>query len=491
MRLREFQWDDTPLGSPTTWPVSLRTAASICFASKQPMAIVWGIEHTLLYNEACAKLIGLIDHTSAIARSGRSLQPWRSLVDAVDVVLAGQDPAAAEELAHDILNVTFTLTPIYSEGVRAEGVLVELHDGARVDVEQRAKDDFLSLFGHELRNPLSAITASLQVLVRQSPSVEVMVIDRSIRHLTRLVDDLLDASRLRRGKLELRRTTLEIAQVIDLSLERLSRTFEETKTQVFVRVPRSGLGVDCDPERMAQVFTNVLHNAAKYSDPGSVVNVEAERSGESVRIRIRDSGPGIESHALEQIFEPFNGARPTNAGLGLGLGISRKLVELHSGKLAIRSDGGGSGTEVVIELPHTPAPDGALIPPINLERRKRVLLVEDNHDTAVALQRALETLGYQVALAHNGPVALTVARTFQPDVALLDINLPVMDGWELSKRLRELKVPSRELHFVAVTARDQEQDKQRSADAGFADHLVKPIDLNKLERVVENLPDPA
>lgn len=353
----------------------------------------------------------------------------------------------------------------------------------------RAKDDFLSLFGHELRNPLSALFTMLQVVARLHPGPEVALMDRAVRHLTRLVDDLLDVSRLNRGKIALHPARVELAKVVDDAMQQVAKQLEERSTRVFVRVPRTGLEIECDPERIAQVLANVLDNASKFSESGSQVSVEASRVDNRARIVIRDQGAGIEPQRLAHVFEPFQDRNGTTHGLGLGLAITRNLIELHGGRVELNSVV-GQGTECVIELPMEATTTRA---PAPIEKkktaRKRVLLVEDNHDTAVALQRALETLGYQVALAHNGPVALTVARSFQPDVALLDIGLPVMDGWELARRLRELKVPARELHFVAVTARDQDTDKQRSADAGFAEHLVKPIDLVKLERVVESLPD--
>jgi len=354
----------------------------------------------------------------------------------------------------------------------------------------RAKDDFLALFGHELRNPLSAVFTSLQVLQRRAPSPEVELMDRAIRHLTRLVDDLLDLSRLHRGRIPLHRRQMELAQIVDLALERLAPQIAGRQTQVFVSVARSGLLLDCDPERIAQVLANVLSNAAKYSEPGSKVTVAAERSGDRIRLVVRDQGAGIEPSRLASVFDAFQD-RSHGAGLGLGLAIARNLVELHGGAIQLASNGIGCGTECVIELPADVLQTGSSPEPTEKRERKRVLLVEDNHDTAIALQRALESLGYKVALAHNGPVALTVARSFQPDVALVDIGLPVMDGWELANRLRQLHVPSRTLHVVAVTARDQDADKQRSTEAGFAEHLVKPIDLDRLQRVVENLPDPA
>lgn len=473
-KLREIDWNTSAVGSPERWSSSLRTAISICLMSNQPMQIAWGPDLTVIYNDAWAKLLDLESHPSDIARSGRS---------EIELVLRDHEPVVVSG---------FTYAPLFGDSDEVVGVFctaesdVEIHLEDRANV--RAKDDFLSLFGHELRNPLSALFTTLQVVARLHPGPEVELMDRAVRHLTRLVDDLLDVSRLNRGKLALHPTRIELASVFDAAMEQVESRLAERSTRVFLRVPRTGLELDCDPARIAQVLANVIDNASKFSEPGSQVNIDASRVDNSARIVIRDQGAGIDAARLARVFEPFQERSSSSTGLGLGLAIARNLIDLHGGKIELHNVIGG-GLECVIELPIEATTSVAPPPVEKRASRKRVLLVEDNHDTAIALQKALESLGYLVAIAHNGPVALTVARSFQPDVALLDIGLPVMDGWELARRLRDLKVPARQLHFVAVTARDQDSDKQRSADAGFADHLVKPIDLTKLERVVENLPD--
>jgi signal transduction histidine kinase/ActR/RegA family two-component response regulator len=491
--LRGLDWNSTPLGSPDAWPVTLRNIVGISLASPTPMCLIWGGDAALLYNDAWAKLLGLTDHASVVARSGRDVWKslWEQISSTLEHVKSEQQTKVLEDVSYGDQHVSLALVPVWGEGDRVDGILVEAHE-ADAPIESRAKDDFLSLFGHELRNPLSVLSTTLQVMRRQTPSAELALMDRSLAHLTRLLDDLLDLSHLKRGRLELRTTKTELAYVIDLALERVARTLEERRTQIFVRAPRVGLGIECDPERMAQAIANVVQNASQYSEPGSKVVIEAQNIAGRIGMQVRDEGAGIDPGRLANLYVPFRETkRPDNAGLGLGLAIARHIIELQGGEIRVESAGVGRGTSVTIELPHQRTPAVEVTAAATKKARKRVLLVEDNHDAAIALQHALELLGYQVALAHNGPVALTVAKAFQPDVALLDINLPVMDGWELSKRLRELRVPSRELHFVAVTARDQEQDRQKSAEAGFVDHLVKPIDLGKLERVVENLPDPS
>ncbi|HTL37810.1 MAG TPA: hybrid sensor histidine kinase/response regulator [Kofleriaceae bacterium] len=454
--------------------------------------MIWGADVAVLYNDAWANRLGLKNHASVLARSGQEVwKPlWNQVGGAIEQVKADQATSILEEVAYENEHLALALVPIWGDRDRVDGVLVEIREVA--EVATGVKDDFLSFLGHELRTPLSSLSMTVQVMQRQAPSSELAIMDRSVRHLVRLVDGLLDFSRLEQTTLELRRGKTETAYVIDLAMERLASLLEERRTTVFVRAARTGLGVECDPERMAQAIANVLLNASQYSVQGSPVVVEAQRIADRIRIEVRDVGIGIHPAQLERVFTQFREtSNRAKAGLGLGLAIARHLVELHGGVIRVESAGVGSGTTVTIELPHEPLLGAEVTSSTGKKSRKRVLLVEDNHDSASALQKALESLGYQVAVAHNGPVALTVARSFQPDVALLDINLPIMDGWELAKRLRELQVPARPLHFVAVTARDQEQDKQRSSEAGFVEHLVKPIDLNKLERLVESLPDPS
>jgi CheY-like chemotaxis protein/anti-sigma regulatory factor (Ser/Thr protein kinase) len=364
------------------------------------------------------------------------------------------------------------------------------HPAVETPPHLRRKDAFLTVIAHELRNPLSALMTTLQSLMLRAPSTDVELMERSVRRLSDLVDNLLDVSRLARGRLELTPRSTELANIIDRAMELVAPLTTERNAQVFVRVARAGLRLTVDPERVAQAIANLLSNAIRFSERGARVWLQAGREYDRLRIVIRDEGCGIEPERLAVVFETFYQApesRPRTAGVGLGLAIARSLIELHGGSLQIRSEGAGQGTECTVDLPMEARVQPATPNPAPGTRRK-VMLVEDNDDTARALKSALEQLGYIVALAHNGPVALNVARTFDPDVVLMDIGLPVMDGWELARRLRELRGAIHDAPVVAVTAYDRDVDKQRSSEAGFVDHLVKPIDLAKLQQVVESLP---
>jgi signal transduction histidine kinase len=362
----------------------------------------------------------------------------------------------------------------------------------RADAANRTKDDFLAMLGHELRNPLSPIVTSLQLLrMREIHSPEQDIIERQVHHLRRLVDDLLDVSRIARGKIELRRERVEVAEVLAAAIETSSPLFEQRLHRIEVDVPRIGLVIDADPDRMAQVFSNLMTNAVKYSEPGTRIGIEARRTSDRVRVRVIDEGAGIATDMIDKVFDMFVQQPQTlersRGGLGLGLSIVKSLVELHGGKVSAYSEGVGHGTELVVELPAAaegerpqPAPEPA---PLGGGAVRRILVVDDNDDAALSLKKALERLGYAVAIAHDGPAALRAAAVFEPEIALLDIGLPVMDGYELARRLREL----RRLHLVALSGYGQEADRQRSAEAGFEVHLTKPVDLRHLESVVRSL----
>jgi len=362
----------------------------------------------------------------------------------------------------------------------------------------RAKDEFLAALGHELRNPLSPILTAVELMkLRGARSREQEVIERQAVHLARLVDDLLDISRIARGKIEVHKRPVEIAAVVAHAVERVSPAFAQRKQQLVVEVPEEGLLVDADPERLSQVVSNLLDNGSKYSASGTEVRLYAERAGEQLRLHVCDHGMGIAPDMLDAIFESFVQQREgapaaQSSGLGLGLAIARSLVTLHDGWVYARSEGLGKGSEFIVELPlisaaaklAAPAPSTGAWHPRAAEQTKRVLLVDDNTDAANVLGDALSELGLEVLVASDGPSALEIARQFRPEVALLDIGLPAMDGYELASRLRRLPGMPDDLRLVAVSGYGQESDRRRSLEAGFSAHLVKPVRLEALMEAV-------
>jgi len=358
---------------------------------------------------------------------------------------------------------------------------------------EAARDEFLAMLGHELRNPLSPIVTALHLMDLRLGDVaakERAVIRRQTDHMIRLVNDLLDISRVTRGKVELHRVPVEVAAVVAAAIETASPSIEERHHLLDVDVAQ-GIVVEVDAQRLAQAMTNLLVNAAKYTAANGRISVTARREGGSVALSVTDTGAGIAKDLLPEIFEPFTqGQRSierSQGGLGLGLAIVRNLVELHGGAVSAASDGPGCGSTFTVRLPlHAePAAEAALPSEVRAGGCGReVLVVDDNTDAGDSLAECLRAAGHSVRVARDGPEALALAAERAPEVALLDIGLPVMDGYELARRLQELLGPGA-TKLVALTGYGQATDRQRSCEAGFHAHLVKPISLAELTAFLE------
>lgn len=352
----------------------------------------------------------------------------------------------------------------------------------------RAKDEFLAVLGHELRNPLSPILTSLHLMERRAPELlqkERSVIERQAQHMVRLVDDLLDVSRIARGKLHLSLQRVELGAAIAKAIELASPLLEKRSHRLHVEVPPH-LELQADEYRLAQIFSNLLSNAARYSDPGSAIEIHAERVGDRVRATVRDEGSGIPPDLLPRLFEMFvQGERRLEraaGGLGLGLALVKNLTELHGGTVFVASAGSGRGSTFTVELPLAVTPsapaEAPRVPAAAVAVARRILVVDDNTDAAELLAEALRLAGHSVEVEEDGPRALERAALFQPEMAFLDIGLPVMDGYELAGRLAELQHAAPPL-LVAVTGYGQASDRERAAAAGFAHHLVKPVAIDR------------
>ncbi len=370
----------------------------------------------------------------------------------------------------------------------------------------RAKDEFLAMLGHELRNPLAPISTALQLMQLRAGDVllkERTIIERQVKHLVRLVDDLLEVSRIARGKISLERVRVELGDVLARALEMTSPLIEQREHHLSVDVAPE-LAVDADPARLAQVFANLLTNAAKYTPPRGYIDVSARRDDGAILVVVRDSGIGIRPEMLPRIFELFVQERQaldrSEGGLGLGLTIVRSLVGLHGGTVEARSAGTGRGAEILVRLPRAAeqrAGAGAAetasalashrrptpLADLPAARTRRVLVVDDNEDAVESLADALLELGHTVETAYDGPAALGVLQRYTPDVAFLDVGLPVMDGYELARRIREDRRFARTV-LVAVTGYGQRRDRVQAHEAGFDAHLVKPVDLRAVEEII-------
>ncbi len=380
-------------------------------------------------------------------------------------------------------------------------------DNARLyrDIEQadHRKDEFLAMLAHELRNPLAPARSALEILRAPGlPEAEAAwardVIDRQVQLMARLVDDLLDVSRITRGKIALRAEPVEAAAVVARAVETTRPQIDAKRQGLSVWLPREPVWLRADAARLAQVFANLLNNASKFSEDGGRITLTAERHGDELVLRVRDSGVGIPANMLTNVFELFTqvdrSLDRSQGGLGIGLTLVKRLVEMHGGTVRAHSDGPGSGSEFTVRLPVlavAPAGQDRQTGPVAPRGAgRRVLIADDNLDGAQSLGRLARLLGHEVRLCHDGPSALELSETFGPEVVLLDIGLPGMDGYEVARRLR-LRPGADALLLVAVTGYGQEEDLRRSREAGFDLHLVKPIDPKALGGILAGKRPPA
>ena len=364
----------------------------------------------------------------------------------------------------------------------------------RQDAE-RQKDEFLAMLAHELRNPLAAIGNAASVA--RTPGLEarrdwsLTVISRQVGQLARLIDNLTDAARVTLGKIELRTERVDLAQVLRLAVDAAQSDMSPRRQQVELACDAERLPVLGDPARLEQVFLNVLSNASRYSPPETCVHVTAGRAAGWVTVGVRDEGVGLEPAMLSRVFDLFVQAPSkldrSQGGLGIGLSLARRLVELHGGTIIAHSDGPGRGTEFVVRLPEALASEDqhatASEPSRDAPRQRTALIVDDNVDAAEALGLLLESAGIRVVTAHDGAAALARVAEARPDFVLMDLGLPVLDGYEVASRLRA-QPEFRDLMLVAVSGYGSEQDQRRSAAAGFDHHLVKPVDCEALFRIL-------
>lgn len=422
---------------------------------------------------------------------------WRT---EIELLALQRSVRAAQKGAHDTQAMTVAL-----EGARAD-VKSKAHslelEHARTQVEDaaRVKDEFLAVLGHELRNPLAPIVTALELMrLNGEPSREQLIIERHVAQLRRMVDDLLDVARTTRGKLKIQRVHVELCAAISQGIEMASPLLEGRQQVLNLSVANSGLHVDGDQGRLAQVVSNLLTNASRYSNPGSTIELIAEVEKDTVRMRVIDEGIGIDPNFLPEIFEPFSqGHRKAREGgnelgLGLGLGIVKTLIALHDGQVRAQSEGIDLGSEFVVELPR-----GKLSPRREMPEPEpchvaasgtRVLIVDDNSDIAELMSEVLSRRGYQTQVAYDGPSALNMAATFEPTIGLLDLGLPVMDGYELAERL--LGNPRHEtMKLIAITGYGQAKDHARSIEHGFHAHLVKPVNIRSLTDLLGDIAKP-
>ncbi len=403
--------------------------------------------------------------TFVTAESGRIYEP--------------DDVRAAEDLSHRAV--------IALENAQ---LLASLKDA------DRRKDEFLAMLAHELRNPLAPIRNAAQIFRAKAPPIRELqwgidVVERQVHQMTRLVDDLLDVSRITRGRVELRRERVDLATAFETAIEASRPLMEKWGHQLSVALPPEPIILDADPTRLAQIIGNLLNNAAKYTNHGGHIQLSGETRGDRAILRVKDNGIGIPREMLHGIFDLFAQVNPvverSEGGLGIGLTLVQRLVEMHSGRVEAHSEGPGLGSEFVVDLPLgarlTPEEATREPSPVPAPSKRRILIVDDNRDGADSLAMLLEMMGNEVHTAHDGLEAVGAAAAFQPDVILLDIGLPKLSGYEVARRIREQQGGANIL-LVALTGWGQEEDRRRSREAGFDEHMTKPLELRALKKLL-------
>jgi signal transduction histidine kinase/ActR/RegA family two-component response regulator len=439
-------------------------------------------------------------------------QPSWSDIPIIVLSSAGADSMAARSAMETLGNVTVLERPVrvttlissLRTAIRARRrqyqIREQLTDLQRAEAQlrdvDRRKDEFLATLAHELRNPLAPMRNALQILRMRgddAPTLDQVteMMARQLSQMVRLIDDLLDVSRITRGKLALRKERVELAAVVRDAVDTARPHIDAWGHTLDVSLPREPVYLDADPVRLAQVLSNLLNNAAKYTERGGHISVLAARQAATVEIVVRDTGIGIPPESLTSIFEMFAQVEQTieksHGGLGIGLTLVKRLIEMHGGRVEARSGGVGKGAEFVVDLPAARAPrpgrdlrDDTAHP---AALRCRILVADDNTDAAESMGSLLRCVGNDVRIVHDGAQAVEEAAAFRPDLVLLDIGMPRMNGYEAARAIRQQSW-GKQMFIAAVSGWGQDEDKHRAIEAGFDRHLTKPVDFDELEKLV-------
>jgi PAS domain S-box-containing protein len=463
---------------------------------------IWGRSCESLYREPMSFLDAV--HPDDRERVRRSAEERTRREDPTDEEYRILTPQGAVKW---IRNRAFPVKDAAGQVFRLAGIAEDITEKKRVEEAlrdgDRRKDEFLATLAHELRNPLAPICNAVQLIQAVPENPPAMraacdVLQRQLAHLVRLIDDLLEISRITRGKLQLRKEHVSLEAAIISAVEATRLLIDAAGHELTISLPSEPIFLDADSTRLAQIFSNLLSNAAKYTEQRGHIWLTAQRQVDSVSVSVRDTGIGIAPEHLSYIFEMFSQIVPaldrSQGGLGIGLALVRGLVELHGGTIEAQSDGPGLGSEFIVRLPlakkliDEPAPTQSreMFDPSLSISRSRILVVDDNRDTTATLALILERSGHHVHVAHDGLEAVHAAAAFRPDVVLLDIGLPKMNGFEVAKRIRQQRGKG-DVALVAITGWGQQEDRRRAMEAGFDHHLTKPVELVALMQLLATL----
>ncbi len=464
-------------------------------------------------SESFLRLVGMTQEQCSDFGWGEILHPddaERTIAEWRECVRTGEH----WDIEHRFRGVDGKWHPILARGVPVKndhgeitawaGINLDISRLKQVENElreaDRRKDEFLAILAHELRNPLAPIRTGLQVLRLAESNSEAAeqartLMERQLQQMVRLIDELLDLSRISRGKIELRKERVDLAAILQSAIETSRPLIEAAHHQLTANLPEEPVFVEADLTRLAQVFANLLNNAAKYTDKGGQIQLHAAPSDTEVVVSIKDNGLGIPPDMLSRVFEMFTqvdrSLEKARGGLGIGLSVAKRLVEMHSGNIEANSDGHGTGSEFIVRLPilvstNQNSPNLEKKEHINMPIQHRILVADDNDDSAAAMAMMLKLLGNEVRTANDGLEAIEIAEAFRPELILLDIGMPGKNGYDVCRHLREQSWGS-QVVIAALTGWGQDEDKRRSQEAGFDHHLVKPVDPNDLEKLLKDL----
>jgi signal transduction histidine kinase len=503
--IRAHSWETTPLGPPDDWPQGLRTALRILLTTQHPIFVFWGTERICFYNDAYSRSLGPEQHPSMLGQPAHTQWPliWDVIGPQIEQVMSGGGSTWHENQKLPIerngriedIYWTYSYGPIDEQTApnNVGGVLVICTETTHQVLSEQRKDEFLAMLAHELRNPLAPIRNAAHILKRKffkekAAQAPIDMVHRQVTHLTRLVDDLLDVSRISQGRIELRLAVQPLSPALEQALETVAPMARDKSQRITLDSNFQPVWVNADRARLVQMFVNVLANAVKYTHPDGNIRVQVRTTEELVSVEVVDDGAGIASDLLPRVFDLFVQAERTldraQGGLGIGLSVVRKLVQMHGGEVTAHSEGLGKGARFEIRLPRCAAPTVADAEAQSSRFvKRRVLIVDDNEDAATSLAELLRFDGHVLESAFTARAALAKFESFGPDVVLLDIGLPEMDGYEVARRMRALQA-QRPFALVALTGYGQASDRDRALDAGFDDHLVKPVDFDTLRRIL-------
>ncbi|MET0291826.1 MAG: ATP-binding protein [Steroidobacteraceae bacterium] len=481
------------------------------------LAYVWDLNHRFIYaNEGLLAMWGR-SRADAIGKHCLELgyEPWHAAMHdrEIDQVVATRQPVRGQVPFDGTFGrriYDYLLVPVIGPDGTVEAVAGTTRDVTEIYELQnslreadRRKDEFLATLAHELRNPLAPIRTAAELLNEETlrpPETKRLrdIVNRQVLHMVRLVDDLLDVSRITRGEIQLKRERTSLRRTLDDALEGVADSVRSSQHELVVDLPERLPAIYADATRLTQVFQNLLENAAKYTPSGGRITLTSRVEGGSVRVSVRDTGVGIARELQSRVFDLFTRLEPgeglKTAGLGIGLALAKRLVEMHGGRLEVFSAGSGLGSEFVVTLPDpgVPVVETSRSEPVSKPSapalQRRVLIADDNQDAALSLAMLLQATGCSVRSVFDGPSALIAVNEFNPDVAILDIGMPGMDGYQLAAAIRRQE-QGRRTRLIALTGWGQDADRRRALDAGFDEHVTKPVDPARLpELLQENHP---